>query len=189
MKPSPSINHPVHSLIRKRWSPRSFADRPVEGDKINSLFEATRWAASSMNEQPWRFIYATKSETDLYNKLFDCLAEGNKTWVKSAPLLIMTLMKPNHAYKNMPNKWAMHDLGLAIGNLTLQATSMDLYIHNIAGFSVNKAKKNFNIPSQFEPVTMIAVGYLGNPDQLPNELKNREVAQQERKQIDELILI
>lgn len=188
MKPKPHFAHPVHDLIQKRWSPRAFSSQPVEQETIMALFEAARWAASSGNEQPWRFIYATKEQAERYGKLLECLNESNRLWAQAAPVLIMTLVRTILERNNKPNRYALHDLGLAIGNLTTQASALDLYVHNMGGFSTEKAKALFNIPPDVEPVTMIAVGYLGDPAQLPQGLKEREVAQQQRRSLDELIL-
>lgn len=188
MKPKPEFSHPIHELLQKRWSPRSFAPLPVEEEKTALLFEAARWAASANNEQPWRFIYAARSDAKRFEKLFECLAETNKVWVKTAPLLILTLVKTQFSGGSSLNRWAFHDLGLAIGNLTTQASALDLYVHNMAGFSVEKARQLFAIPEEFEPVTMIAVGYLGSPDQLPENLKKREIAQQQRRAMKESFL-
>jgi nitroreductase len=188
MKPRPHFDHPIHDLIQKRWSPRAFAGRPVEAEKIMALFEAARWAASAVNEQPWRFIYATQEQADRYGKLFACLNEGNQVWARMAPVLILTLVKTHHARNGRPNKYAWHDLGLAIGNLTAQASALDLYVHQMGGFSADKAREQFDLPADIEPVTMIAVGYPGDPDQLPDNLKERELAQQQRKPLKDLIL-
>ena len=188
MKPIPHFEHPVHELIQIRWSPRAFSSKPIEQKIMLTLFEAARWAASAMNEQPWRFIYATRDQAERYNKLFSCLAEGNKVWAGNAPALILTMVKTHFENSNEPNRWAFHDLGLAIGNLTTQASALDLYIHSMAGFSLQKAKELFLISSQYEPVTMIAVGYLGNPDTLPDQLRQREIAIRKRKSLNEILL-
>src|SRR5688500_3532722 len=95
MQKSNQIEHPILDLIRNRRSSRSFSSQPIEASIINSLFEATRWAPSSTNEQPWLYIYATRDQTELWNKLFECLNPGNKIWVKDAPLLILSLARKN----------------------------------------------------------------------------------------------
>ena len=187
MKPKPQFSHELHPLLQRRWSPRAFSAQPVEEEKLLTLLEAARWAASANNVQPWRFIYAAKEQGERYSKLFECLNERNQSWAKNAPALIMTLVKTHFDGSDQPNKWALHDLGLAVGNLTTQASALDLHVHNMAGFSAEKARELFNLPPDVEPVTMIAVGYLGDPEQLPEPLKERELAQQQRKSIQELI--
>ncbi len=177
----------LHQLIRERRSPRAFSDKPVEQEKQLLLFEAARWAASSMNEQPWRFIYATSDKSADYNLLLDCLMDGNKAWAQKAPLLLLTLAKKTFAYKDKPNKHAWHDLGLAVGNLSLQATAMGLYIHQMGGFYADKARETLKIPDDFDPVSIIAVGYLGDVDELPEKLRERELKERTRKPLEEIV--
>lgn len=188
MKPTPQFAHDIHPLLQRRWSPRAFSAQPVAEETLLTLLEAARWAASAMNEQPWRFIYATQADRKRFSKLVDCLAESNQAWAAKAPVLILTLVKTRFSGSDRPNKWAPHDLGLAIGNLTAQASALDLYVHNMGGFSVEKARELFGLPADVEPVTMIAVGYLGDPEQLPEPVRQRELAQQQRKPLEELIL-
>ena len=187
MKPKPQFSREIHPLLQQRWSPRAFSAQPVEEAKLLTLIEAARWAASANNEQPWRFIYAAKGQSEHYNKLFDCLNEWNQAWAQSAPALIMTLVKTHFEKNGRPNPWALHDLGLAVGNLTAQASALNLYVHSMAGFSAEKAREMFNLPPGLDPVTMIAVGYLGDPEQLSDSLKARELAQQQRKPLEELV--
>jgi len=187
MKPKPHFDHLIAELLQKRWSPRAFADKALTEEQVLTLFEAARWAASCNNEQPWRFIWSLKNGSEKYNKLFDCLTTRNQEWVTTAPLLIMTLV--NTLFGNgKPNKWALHDMGLAIGNLTTQATSMGLYVHNMAGFSVDKARELFALPEEILPVTMVTVGYLGDPSILSEFNRGREEQIQERKPLAELFL-
>lgn len=187
MKPKPEFAYPLHELIQKRWSPRAFADKPVSEETMRTLLEAARWAASSGNGQPWRFIYAHHAETERFARLAGCLAGGNMVWAQHAPVLGLTLAQTVND-KNEPNRWSFYDLGLAMGNLTTQATAVDLYLHQMAGFSVEKARETFALPAHLEPVTMFALGYLGDPEQLPEPFKGRETAPQQRKPLDELIL-
>jgi nitroreductase len=177
----------IHELIDKRWSPRSFADKAIEEDKVEKLFLAASYAASCYNEQPWRFVYATKDYPERYDQLFSCLGEFNQMWVKTAPMIILTVVSRNFARNQNQNDHARHDLGLAIGNMSLQAMSMDLYMHQMAGFSVEKAREVFDIPDDFEPVTMIALGYLGDPNQLPESMQEMESPKRDRKNLEELL--
>ncbi len=180
-------NYPIHEVIRKRWSPRAFDKKTLDEKKIMTLFEAARWAASSFNEQPWRFIYAIKQDKDEYEKLFGVLNSFNREWAKSAPMLILTVAKMNFTKTGAHNKHSYHDIGLAIGNLTAQATAMDLYLHQMAGFDYQKVLETFEIPAGFEPVTVIALGYKGNPDILPDDLAENEKAKRTRKPLDEIV--
>ncbi len=188
MKPRPQFSHDVLDLIQQRWSPRAFSSEPVDEETILTLLEAARWAASANNEQPWRFICAAKEQEARYAKLFECLGEWNQGWAASAPVLIMTLVKPLFEASQQPNKWALHDLGLAIGNLTTQASALGLYVHSMGGFSSKRARALFDLPADVEPVTMIAVGYLGEPEQLAEPYRESELRQQQRKPLEDLLL-
>lgn len=187
MKPETQLEFPVHPLIEKRWSPRAFADKPLGREVMFQLFEAARWAASSYNEQPWRFIFAFRDDIAAFRKLFDCLSDFNQEWVKSAPALMLVLAKKTYSHNKAVHQQALHDVGLAMGNLSLQATSLDLYVHSMGGFDAAKAREVFNIPDDFQTVTMVAVGYLGKPDSLPEDLKTRETAVRQRKPLSELV--
>ncbi|QCR21072.1 nitroreductase family protein [Pontibacter sp. SGAir0037] len=178
----------IHHLIKNRRSTRAYSDKPVPAEAIAALFEAARWAPSAMNEQPWRFIYAAKDkDPETYHKLLDSLFEGNSVWAKDAPVLILTVASKRYALNKSDNAHAWHDVGLATGNLLAQATELELYVHLMGGFSADKVREAFYIPDDFEPVTMIAVGYLGDIEQLPPHLKAREIAVRSRKPLSELV--
>ena len=176
-----------NDLILNRWSPVMFSDKPVEEEKLMTLFEASRWAPSSMNEQPWRFIYATKEDTEAYNRIYDTIVEGNQVWAKNAPVLMVIIAKSNFDYKNLPNAHAWFDVGLATGNMLLQATELGLYQHQMAGFSPEKAKDLLNIPDGYEPIVAAAVGYLGDPENFPESLQKRDTAPRSRKLLNEIV--
>jgi nitroreductase len=180
MKRSNEFHFPVMDLIRKRRSVRAFSSEPVEQEKINSLFEATRWAPSSTNEQPWVFIYATKQQGELWDRLFGALNDGNKQWAKDAPLLILSLARKNFTRYPGPNAHALYDLGGANAFLSLQAVELGLQVRQMAGFSEENAIRLLNIPAEFELGVFMAVGYPGDPAALPEPLKAREVAPRER---------
>ncbi len=185
---NPAPTHvPIHDLLALRWSPRAFAERPVEADKVHSLFEAARWAPSSNNEQPWRFIVAGKEDEAQWNRLLACLADGNRTWAFRAPMLILSIARLNFEQWDKPNRHALHDVGLATGNLVLQATALGLVARQMAGFDVEKARVDLNIPSGYEPVAMIAVGYPGDPNILPDRLRQREQTLRERNGISTFV--
>jgi nitroreductase len=174
---------PIHELLARRWSPRAFDERLVEADILRTLFEAARWAPSSNNEQPWRFIVATKDHETEWNRLFDCLAEGNQKWAIRAPVLILSVASMNFEGDGKPNRHAFHDTGLATENLVLQATARGLVAHQMAGFNVEKARIDLRIPTGCEPVAMIAVGYPGDPAVLPERLRERELRPRIRRPI------
>lgn len=188
MKTKLDITYDIHDLIRRRWSPRSFAPAPLDEATILTLLEAARWAASAMNEQPWRFIYAVQADAGRYARLFDCINPHNQEWARSAPALILTLVQTHFSHNNQPNRFALYDLGLAVGNLTTQATALGLYMHTMGGFSADKARETYNLPATIEPATLIAVGRLGDPAQLSERFRERELAPQQRKPLADLIL-
>ncbi|MDZ8189288.1 MAG: nitroreductase family protein [Nostoc sp. ChiSLP02] len=178
--------YPVHDLIRHRWSPRAFADRPVEQDKLLSLLEAARWAPSSYNYQPWSFIVATKDDTTEYNRLLSTLVEFNQGWAINAPVLILAVAKIRND-DGKTNRHAFHDVGLALENLIIQATSLDLFAHQIAGFNADTARETYQIPEDYEPITVVTIGYPGNPQSLPDGLRDRELAPRTRKPLTEFV--
>lgn len=179
-KPAPT-DHPIHELLRLRWSPRAFDPRAVEREKLLSLLEAARWAASSYNEQPWSFLLATKEKPDEFARLLDCLGEFNQSWAKSAPLLMLSVAQRDFARNQKPNRHALHDVGLATAQLVIQAQALGLSAHQMAGFDTAKARAAFDIPASHEPVAVIALGYAGDPETLPDDLRERERAARERK--------
>jgi nitroreductase len=183
-KPAES-SAPLHELIRERWSPRAFADRGIEPQKVRSLLEAARWAPSSFNGQPWSYIVATKDEPEEFARLASCLVDGN-AWAKRAALLLLAVAKSNFAHNGQPNRHAFHDVGLANENLVLQATAMGLVAHQMAGFVADRARELFQIPEGQDPVTMLAVGYPGEVNDLPEPLRAREMSPRSRKPLAEM---
>jgi nitroreductase len=180
-------DHPILDILRKRWSPRAFADQPVEPTKLQSLLEAARWAPSCFNEQPWSFIVATKDDPDQYQRLLSCLVEKNQSWARSAPVLMISVAAKNFAQTGKPNRHWFHDVGLAMSDLVAQATALDLFVHQMAGFSPDKARQTYNIPESHEAVAAIAIGYLGDPNSLPADLHERELKEQTRKPLNQFV--
>lgn len=187
MEKPASSDYPILDVIKRRWSPRAFGERMVEAQKLRQLFEAARWAASSYNEQPWRFIVATRDNEKEYAKALGCLLEANQAWARQAPVLILTASKKTFARNGKPNRVALHDLGLAMANLTLQATAMGLFTHQMAGVDLDKVRKTYKLPDDFEPQTACAVGYAGDPDTLPEPLKTAELEERTRLPQTELV--
>lgn len=187
LKKTANTDHPIHELLAERWSPRAFLDRPVEEHKLLSLLEAARWAPSSYNEQPWRFLIARKSDTAEFEKMLDCLVEGNQAWAKGAPLLMLTLTSTKFSRNGRDNKACVHDIGLAIGNLTTQATAMGLVVHQMIGILPDKIREVYNIPPDFDPVTGAAIGYLGDPETLPENFRDAETKERTRKALREFV--
>ena len=159
----------------------------VETDKLRSVFEAARWAPSSDNEQPWQFVVATKNSPSEYDRLFQCLKEGNKKWAHLAPVLMLSIASLNWEEDGTPNRHAFHDTGMAVFSLVVQATALGLVVHQMAGFDVEKARTDLKIPDGHEPVAMIAIGYPGDQDLLQEPYRTREFRPRERKPIAEFV--
>jgi nitroreductase len=179
--------HPIHTLLKNRWSPVAFSDKNVETDKLQSLLEAVRWSPSSFNEQPWNLVVALKSEPEEFKKMLGCLTEANQAWAHAAPVLILTVTKTMYEKNKKPNLHAWHDIGLAAACLTVQATQLGLVVHQMGGIQPEKARETYGIPGGFMPVTAIAVGYMGNLNALPMDLQNRDLADRKRKPLKEFV--
>ena len=175
----------INDLIANRWSPRSFQEEPISEDHLMSLFEAARWAPSSMNEQPWRFVYTRRGE-EAFDKIASTLMPGNK-WAAKASVLLIALVKKTFDRNGSVNAAATHDLGLAIGNLGLQATEFGIGLHQMGGFDRHLLIEEFTISEEYLPITCIALGYFGDPDALDEPLKQRELAERKRRPLEELI--
>ena len=173
-------DHPVHELIARRWSPYGFADRPVSVEDLRSLFEAARWAASSYNEQPWRYIVASKDNGREFERVLSCLVEGNQGWAKEVPVLALGCVNLNFSRNGKPNAAAIHDLGIASATLTLEATERGLAVHQMIGILPDRAREVYEIPEGSQAVTALAVGYAADPDRLPEALKERDLAPRTR---------
>lgn len=179
---------PVQDLIAERWSPRAFNDKPIAPDVLQSLFEAARWAPSSSNEQPWAYIVATKDDAENFAKLVSVLVPFNVTWAQHAPVLALAVAELSFAKDGTPNRNAQYDVGAASAGLTVEATSRGLFVHQMAGYDHDKARQVFQIPAGWEPMAAIAIGYPGDPDSLPQPLRDREVAPRTRKPISEFVM-
>jgi nitroreductase len=178
--------YPIHPLIAGRRSIRSFASTFIESETLAGLMEAARWAPSSMNEQPWSFIVATKANKSDFDRLLGCFLEFNVQWARHAPVLLLSVAKLTFESGEL-NRHAFHDVGQAIANLTFQATVSGLVVHQIAGFNVEKARREFSIPQDFEPVAAAAIGYPGNSAELPEKLRKRDASPRKRKPLTNFV--
>jgi len=183
-----AADHPIHDLIRDRWSPRAFSERPVPAEVLQSLFEAARWAPSSSNEQPWAFLVATKENPDFHAKVLSTLVDANQFWAKDAPVLGLAVSELNFARTGRPNRNAYYDTGAAVANLTTEATSRGLLVHQMAGFDPQKAVELFQIPKGWEPIAAFVIGYPGDPQSLPQPLRERELASRTRKPLSDFVM-
>lgn len=182
-----STDHPIHELLARRWSPYAFDDRPVPEADLRSLFEAARWAPSSYNEQPWSYIVATKGDPEQFQRLLSCLVEGNQVWAKAAPVLALGVVSLRFTRNAKDNRAAVHDMGLAAGNLLLEATARGLFVHQMIGILPDKAREIYGIPEGCEAWTGIAIGYRGDATSLPDRLRERDLAPRQRKPLHEFV--
>jgi nitroreductase len=179
---------PLHDIVKHRWSPRAFSDNNVNPEILRSLFEAARWAPSSSNMQPWAYIVGTRNEKDEYAKVLSTLVEFNQGWAKNAPVLALSVAQTRNPKDGAPNKWAFHDVGSASAQLTFEANSHGLLVHQMAGLDANKAREVFTIPPDWEAVAALAIGYPGDPQSLPEKLRQRELAPRRRKPLSEFVM-
>lgn len=177
----------VHELIRRRWSPRSFSTREVSDEDLKTVLEGARWAASSFNEQPWRFLVARKSNPAAYEKILGLLVPANQAWAKTAPVLLIMAAKRTFSHSGSPNRFGLHDSGQALAQLFLQATALGLHAHGMAGFDAERARKELEIPDDYDLAAAAALGYLARPDQLPEQYRQSEVAKRTRKPLNEIV--
>ena len=182
-----AAEHPVHELIARRWSPVCFDGKAVTDEDLRSLLEAVRWAASSYNEQPWHFLVATKREPEGFEKLLSCLLEGNQQWASAAPVLVMTVAGMRFARNGKDNCAAFHDIGLAVGNLLLEATARGLAVHQMIGILPERAREVFEIPEDYEPLTALAIGYRGEGEAHSEGLRHRDQSPRQRKALREFV--
>lgn len=182
-------NHDILPELANRWSPRAFSEKMVETEKLLKLFEAARWAPSSSNEQPWRFIIAKKGDTH-YQQLFEGLNESNQKWAWTAPVIGVTLGKKTFTGKDRENSYRLHDIGLAMGNLLAQATHEGLCVHQMAGIVPENIFRNFEIDeNEYQVGAMFVIGY--QDENRLSEMEERyrvsEHKERERKDLKEIV--
>ncbi|MFG0252037.1 MAG: nitroreductase family protein [Phycisphaerales bacterium JB038] len=187
MSKEAQTNIDVLDLIRQRWSPYGYSNKPVPAEHVLAALEAARWAASSYNEQPWRFVLASQCDEAGYAKALGCLVEANQAWAKNAPVLLITFVKKTFARNGNPNRTAEHDLGLAVGNLSLEATRRGLYVHQMGGIDTAKAEREYGVPDDFAAVTAIAIGYREDPSKLPDEVRQTDEAPRQRRPLEQTV--
>jgi nitroreductase len=180
-------DHPIQDLLAARWSPYAFSDRPVAAKDLCSLFEAARWAPSSYNEQPWSYVVATKDAPQEFERLLSCLVEGNQAWARAAPVLALGIVTLRFRSNGENNRAARHDLGLAAGNLCVEATARGLAVHQMIGILPERARELYGIPDGSEALTGIAIGYAAEPDALPERLRARDTAPRTRRALDSFV--
>jgi len=177
----------ILEIIQERWSPYSFSSNIVEEYKLKAMVEAAGCAPSCFNEQPWIFVYTTRQEQNVFNDYIDFMVDSNKIWAKNAYAIFISMARTKFSHNGKSNRFAFHDTGMAVSNLLTQALAMDVYVHQMAGFSVEKVKKYFNLDENIEPVAMMAVGYLGEGDSLSPELMKKDEKRRPRKSVIEYV--
>jgi nitroreductase len=161
----------IHELLASRRSTRAFSEKSIDPSILTSLFEAARWSPSSANEQPWHFIVAAKEDSAAYAALFDSLSERNRRWASKAPLLVLALAQSTYARNGQPYRHSWYDLGQSVALLTVQATALGLWVHQMGGFDPRRLTQLYPIPEGYEPVVIFAVGYPDDPEGLPEDLR------------------
>lgn len=169
----------INELITRRYSPKSFSNKEITNNELFSLFEAARLAPSSYNEQPWKFIVGRNGD-ETFNKITETLSEKNKEWAPKSPVLICGVAKTNLERNDKENFHARYDLGQSVAYLTIQATWRGMFLHQMGGFNKDKMKEKFQLDDNFQPVVVIAVGYLSE------EEKNKNSKERKRKSIDDM---
>ncbi|MBL7847680.1 MAG: nitroreductase family protein [Cyclobacteriaceae bacterium] len=182
-----TIEMPILEPIASRRSRRAFAPETVSQDQIDTLFEAARWAPSSVNEQPWRYVYATKGQL-LWETIFEALNDGNKVWAKEAQLFIVSMAKKAFSRNGRPNPTALYDLGGANAFLSLQAASMGLNVHQMGGYDRDTLRMSLNIPEELELGVVMAIGFPGDAALLPEPLRTRELSPRVRMTRSEFVM-
>jgi nitroreductase len=177
----------ILEIIQERWSPYAFSSAPVEEYKLKAMFEAAGYAPSCNNEQPWAFVFSTQDEKEIFNDYVGFLNDGNKVWAKNAYALVISMARNKFSHSGRPNRHAFHDTGMAVSNLLLQALTLDVYVHQMAGYSVEKVKDYFKLTDDIEPVAMMAVGYLGDGSSLTPELLKRDEKRRPRRSVTEYV--
>jgi len=178
--------HPIHDLLRNRWSPRAFSPARIEPGKLSSLFEAARWSPSCANRQPWSFLFVSREEPEPFGRLLATLTEKNQRWAYAVPVLVLTVTR-RVLEDGSENPWAQYDLGQSVAHLSVEAEFLGLSVHQMAGFDAEAARREFDIPAEFDPVTVFAVGYPGDPEELTDDFKQREHDKRTRKEIEEFV--
>jgi len=177
---------PLHDPIAKRWSPRAFTAEAVTREDLTGLLEAARWAPSCFGAEPWRFVVGIKGSGSGHERIAEALVEANRIWAASAPVLMITIARDTFEYNGEPNAWSKHDVGLAMGQLAIEATARGLVVHQMGGFDADKARELLGIPDGFSPIAACAIGHLAPADTLPEDLCDKEAAERARKPLGEI---
>ncbi len=186
MSKEAQTQYPIHALLIRRWSPRAFSPDDIPEEKLRALFEAARWSASGGNQQPWRYIVGTKGDAT-YTMILESLDAGNQSWAQAAPVLVLSVGKKTQNRTDRPNSSYRYDVGQSVAHLSIQATEEGLYVHQMGGFNPDHCRQVFNIPDDYDPITVFAIGYLGDPSQLEGNNRIRETETRQRMAFTEFV--
>lgn len=178
-----NTDYPIEPLLANRWSPYAFADRDVSDADLCSLFEAARWAASSYNSQPWSYIVAKRTDTEGFARVLSCLVEGNQAWANAVPVLALGCAHLRFEHNGEPNAAALHDLGQASASLTFEASARGLVVHQMIGIEPARVSELYELPEDVRPLTALAIGYVGDSDDLAENFRSRDLASRQRKNL------
>lgn len=187
MSKQAQTDYPIHEFVAERWSPYGFSDRPVDPADLRSLFEAVRWAPSSYNAQPWRYLLATADQRESFDRMLACLVEANQVWARHAPVLAIGLTATRFEHNGKSNKAAEHDLGLASATLSFEATARGLKVHQMIGIVPEKVQETYGVPDDVLPLTALAIGYPGSPDGLAPDVLERDRKPRERQPVAQFV--
>ena len=177
----------VLDVLADRWSPRAFdAHDAVDDAQLASALEAARWAPSANNTQPWRFVVAHRG-SEAHARIHRALMGFNQVWAGNAAVLIVAVAETVSA-EGRPLHYAPYDLGQAVAHLSVQAHHDGLHVHQMGGFDRDAVRAAFDLEDRLEPITVIALGPIGDASDLPEALQEREVAPRLRRPLSELIL-
>jgi nitroreductase len=178
--------HPVNALLTRRWSPYGFDSRPVAREDVRALFEAARWAPSSYNAQPWRYIVAERGDA-LFERVLSCLWDANQAWARHAAVLALGITRTTFPHNGSPNAAAEHDLGLAAASLSFEATARGIAVHQMIGVHTGRVRTEFALPEEYRPLTALAIGYPGKPADLAGDVLARDDKPRERRPLAEFV--
>lgn len=177
----------ILEIIQDRWSPYAFSSAPVEEFKLKAMFEAAGCAPSCNNEQPWMFVYTTRQNMEIFNQFVGFMSEGNQIWARHAYALIISMARTKFTFSGKKNRFCFYDTGMAVSNFLLQGIALDVFVHQMGGYSVEKVKEYFRLGEELEPAAMMAAGYLGDGSGLTPELLKRDEKRRPRKSVNEYV--
>ncbi len=186
MKKPTQNDYPINELLKHRWSPRAFSEKPVEKEKLQNIFESARWAPSAFNEQPWRFIAGIKGDKT-WDLILKTLVEWNKKWAGKAPVLILNIGKKTHERNGKNNVTFKYDTGQAVAMMVTEVVNQGLFAHQMSGFDAEKATELFDIPDDYQAISVTAIGYYGDADNLPVDMQKSEKEERKRKLLKETV--